>query len=1229
MIVLFCQYYIPKNAARRQEIDLCFQKNIENPLINKIVMYFEKREDMACIPDKKHIEKIYHPDRMNYGFWLRETDKLKPGTLSILVNSDIYLDDTLLKLHGHLEEMRAAKTFLALTRYNPVEGGLQLNDNPHWCQDTWALVKDNQPMPSALYQEASFELGQPGCDNKIAYVMHSYGYSLTNPCGLVRSVHLQADAARSYDSKASKLIGIHAFVHPTEGIVDQAKLDFDLLTRNPQNPVEIRVNNWINERESYVLNAPERIKLEIEQNQVKTEAVQPNFGVIEVAKPAPSAASTESLKTAAFEPAEYNLVKEFSSRYRVYKDRQFYYCYDKYWPFVRKVSLADWSQQQMKDGLEFFGLAFLPVNLANEVLQVAPDFEHAKDWRFWQHPCRTEQDAAEVHKLFPGFFKEGNTVHVYIAVPWATLIDKEVPFAKLQAVLGLVGARIKSAQAIVEAAGGVLKVHSVCQHVFWARLGPHAKAVGITDFYISHKEKGKDTQEGFEGIALHPWSLYAVNYREDDRNINFVYKDIQVRDVFASFTGAYMPHYISNVRQKLQTLSGLPGYHVKIKDQWHFNDVVYKYQVKTDQEYKNADNLKQTVQYNELMSKSVFSLCPSGAGPNSLRFWECLANGSIPVVLADTLEFPNLQALFPQLPLQWQDAVVFHAEKDLQSLDARLRALTQEQLVRMQAAGLAIYKQCESMTCFGEVKRVIRQFKSRLSEEDLKEKILMSLIKRKPEYETKNIALIKSQQLHIDGKNKPEFTGIENLSEIIINLDRQQTIGNLWFDKAEKIYSVNIIGEKNLIDNIIFKIKKIIKYGKYNEIQYAVQNRLSDEKIKILIDQEEDSKYLFMGLRFEFECPNEYCGKKIQIEIEILPDWFKYKIEYYEDQGYLYQLSEKNITRKDNLFDTENIENGKILYLIEENIKKYELKKSEKQLFEKKSFKKINLLEEEIKNGTSMYVHLMNRNENVERNLENWLSQEIDELILLDWSSGEHVSNIRGIFKDSRVRVVRVEGQTKFVRTLAQNLATQMARNNKIFKCDSDVEFKGDFFSNHILNEGEFWVGDWHQGRDYNERHLHGETYYHLNDFYKVSGYDERISGYGHDDTNLKDRMLLAGMIKKVFSYNYLYHQPHSQMKRIENQNMVHPMVKTYQNRIAVNKNRLWSQYENMQKYKIKNVSERIITVELIGTYDSKFSDKYEKEAINVVASWYLNDKEMQEYEEMQKIKKIWEKQVE
>jgi hypothetical protein len=58
---------------------------------------------------------------------------------------------------------------------------------------------------------------------------------------------------------------------------------------------------------------------------------------------------------------------------------------------------------------------------------------------------------------------------------------------------------------------------------------------------------------------------------------------------------------------------------------------------------------QKTFRYNTILSDSVFSLCPLGAGPNTLRFWESIAVGSIPVIFSNDLGIFNVHELGAEL----------------------------------------------------------------------------------------------------------------------------------------------------------------------------------------------------------------------------------------------------------------------------------------------------------------------------------------------------------------------------------------------------------------------------------------------------------------------------------------------------------------------------------------------------------------------------------------------------
>ena len=61
--------------------------------------------------------------------------------------------------------------------------------------------------------------------------------------------------------------------------------------------------------------------------------------------------------------------------------------------------------------------------------------------------------------------------------------------------------------------------------------------------------------------------------------------------------------------------------------------------------------------YNTLLGRSRFSLCPKGAGPATMRFWESLKCGSIPILMSDSVILP--------LDWDWSSTIIRLPEKSL------------------------------------------------------------------------------------------------------------------------------------------------------------------------------------------------------------------------------------------------------------------------------------------------------------------------------------------------------------------------------------------------------------------------------------------------------------------------------------------------------------------------------------------------------------------------------------
>lgn len=325
------------------------------------------------------------------------------------------------------------------------------------------------------------------------------------------------------------------------------------------------------------------------------------------------------------------------------------------------------------------------------------------DTMFWQFPCRTEGAAWDLHQGRAPL-RRGRTLHVYLGLPWATWLDmrrrdpalpRSAPEYTMQRV------RLQGLHGAVQEAGGHLRVHTVCQHVGWADLLPAWVELGVTDVWLSHLPPQEAARAPLQraGLRGHPWRLFAVNVEDPSRRTGLEPdRDPGQRRWLASFVGAHAAHYVSDVRLRLQRLAAEPDFHVRLRDGWHFEQVVYGHQVGGQAVPAAADDSVRD--YNALLTDSVFALCPSGAGPNTLRLWEALAAGTVPVLLG---EMPVLPAGGTLAPVDW-DAIVLrvpdNAPGALEALPQRLRAMPMDEVRRRRALGLEAFARVQQQCCF-------------------------------------------------------------------------------------------------------------------------------------------------------------------------------------------------------------------------------------------------------------------------------------------------------------------------------------------------------------------------------------------------------------------------------------------------------------------------------------------------------------------------------------------------
>lgn len=276
----------------------------------------------------------------------------------------------------------------------------------------------------------------------------------------------------------------------------------------------------------------------------------------------------------------------------------------------------------------------------------------------WQYPAITEQYSYnQVQKL--NWDLDGV---VYIGFPWATLIDTidrkgEKAAYRLLDELKRLTSKISSET----------KVFTVCQHIRMLNYLNIFEDAGITHVFWSHAAKKCQKSEN-SSIKIMPFPLYPVQAIND-----VVKKDYKNKKYLFSFVGAKSNQgYLSSSRNMIiDQLKGNKLGKIISRDSWHYNKVVYDRQIENKVSTSAEDiNNTYTKEYKKILEDSIFSLCPGGTGPNSIRLWEAIGYGSIPVILSDNYLPPgNIQL--------WKEACVFCREtiEDISKLPETLTDL--------------------------------------------------------------------------------------------------------------------------------------------------------------------------------------------------------------------------------------------------------------------------------------------------------------------------------------------------------------------------------------------------------------------------------------------------------------------------------------------------------------------------------------------------------------------------
>lgn len=224
----------------------------------------------------------------------------------------------------------------------------------------------------------------------------------------------------------------------------------------------------------------------------------------------------------------------------------------------------------------------------------------------------------------------------YVAIPWAVLINKQQTH-------------------LVEN----VKVENgwtVCQHDYYEDFIPLMKKIGIKVLFT------QNVNNTYDGITVLPFPDIATNGIDP----------ALTKDIYCSFVGS---EWTNPIRKKmfdlLQDKSGFTM--IKRTGTWHFLN-------------NNKDEVeREKKEFQDILSRSKFSLCPRGVGANTFRFWESLQAGAIPILISDNLNLPD--------GVDWANTIVHINESEISSIPHTLKQINSSKEATMKTNCLKAFKQ--------------------------------------------------------------------------------------------------------------------------------------------------------------------------------------------------------------------------------------------------------------------------------------------------------------------------------------------------------------------------------------------------------------------------------------------------------------------------------------------------------------------------------------------------------
>lgn len=183
-----------------------------------------------------------------------------------------------------------------------------------------------------------------------------------------------------------------------------------------------------------------------------------------------------------------------------------------------------------------------------------------------------------------------------------------------------------------------------------------------------------------------------------------------------------------------------------------------------------------------------------------------------------------------------------------------------------------------------------------------------------------------------------------------------------------------------------------------------------------------------------------------------------------------------------------------------------------------------------------------NREKNLSIVLPSWLRLNPASILICDWGSVIPLTyeslGLNQVFAN-KIKIIRVDTEIAqtWVLTWAFNEALAKVRTPFILKLDCDHKVSDDILKKNPLEAGMFSRGHWRNARD-GQQYING-AFFSCTDLLKNVGYyDERITTYGWDDSDLYARLYDACSGSRIISSGSIHHIDQDEEERTINQSV-------------------------------------------------------------------------------------------